>query len=200
MRPRHLLLHMAALFILSACVGSPSQPTNFYLLASSEGTTEGAELEKGKSVLLGPVALPAYLDRPQIVTQNSPNRLKLSELDQWAEPLQDSLQRVMIENLSRQLKTENIYSFPASMRPGPDIYQLAIQFTDIRMTQDGVTRIKVRWSLHNNLDGRPLIREGKEYQNQDSADFEGYARSLSKLLEELSKELAQTVRQAALGS
>jgi len=48
---------------------------------------------------VGPVTLPPYLDRSQIVMSDRANELNLAEFDQWAESLQTNFTRVLGENL-----------------------------------------------------------------------------------------------------
>src|SRR5262245_19194049 len=40
------------------------------------------------SIGVGPVIMPGYLDRTQIVTRSGPDRVKLASFHRWAEPLE----------------------------------------------------------------------------------------------------------------
>ena len=89
----------ASLLVMSGCASTP--PTRFYVLPalSSADTTSGVSTAKRELTIgVGPVTLPAYLDRPQIVTRASRAKLNLADFDQWAASLQDSLPRVLAEN------------------------------------------------------------------------------------------------------
>lgn len=61
---------------------------------------------------VGPVSFPEYLDRSQIVSRTSANRLELAEIDIWAEPLGESFARTLTENLSGLLATERCVLHP----------------------------------------------------------------------------------------
>lgn len=200
MMSKRPFITLAAALLLAGCVGSPSQPTRFYMLSAGEAGNEGPSLPTGKSVLLGPVTLPGYLDRPQLVTHTSDNKLALSELDQWAEPLHDNLKRVLIDNLSAALNTEQVYAYPAALRPGPDVYQIALDISEIRFSPEGDVILKARWSLFNALDGKPLLREGKTYRSQNGGDHEANAAALSLLVSELARDLSETANSVALAS
>ena len=76
-------------------------PTRFYLLPTLTDVSSPAAMgERALTIGVGPVTLPPYLDRPQIVTRASRAQLHLAELDQWAASLQDTVARVLAENLS----------------------------------------------------------------------------------------------------
>src|SRR5512145_2636751 len=92
------LLAIAAVCVLAAlavgCASTP--PSRFYTLsATSAATKTSSEL----SVAVGPVSVPAVVDRPQIVVSLGPNQVRLEEFDRWALPLQINIARVVAENL-----------------------------------------------------------------------------------------------------
>ena len=108
------LLSLVILIPVCGCLGR-SQPTRFYLLQSiagipAEKTAEGKS--DGLRIGVGPLTIPEYVDRPQIVTLVGPHELDLADLDQWAEPLKESVPRVLGENLSILLSTQHIYLYP----------------------------------------------------------------------------------------
>jgi hypothetical protein len=102
---------VVGLMLLAACATGTSAPSRFYVLAPLEAPEAEPQLAPGERCLaigIGPVEIPAYLDRPQIVTRLSNNELNLAEFDKWAEPLRDNLIRVLAENISSLLCTEPI--------------------------------------------------------------------------------------------
>src|SRR3546814_5086338 len=96
------LLGLVLLFV-TGCAGS--LPTRHYLLESMAPTTVD-ETEEDAVIAVAPVTLPAYLDRPDIVTRSTDNRLELADFDEWAEPLDDNITQVHAENLGHPLRTE----------------------------------------------------------------------------------------------
>jgi uncharacterized lipoprotein YmbA len=65
---------------------------------------------------IGPVTLPKYLDRPQIVTFTSPYALNVVEFDRWAEPLESTFVRVLAENLALLLPRAHVVVSPCRAR------------------------------------------------------------------------------------
>ena len=84
---RNLHLSLVAIFvsisllILGGCLGKGTQePTRLYMLqplASSETDTEAGAVDDTFSLRVGPIRLPEYLNRPQIVTRTDENKIQL---------------------------------------------------------------------------------------------------------------------------
>ena len=103
------------LLISGSCALRSSATTKFYILSPLVQPVVEKQDEKGKkckTIGIGPLDLPGYLDRPEIVTRVNPDELELAELDNWAEPLKDNITRVLAENISRLLCTEDVVIFP----------------------------------------------------------------------------------------
>ena len=101
------------LLILSGCCRT--QTARFYTLNTlTDRPTEEQRVasELGVAVGLGPIQLPEYLDRPQIVTRVSPNEIRFAEFHRWAAPLGGDFSNILAENLSILLATERIALYP----------------------------------------------------------------------------------------
>ena len=61
---------------------------------------------------LGPLTLPQYLDRPDIVTRAGANQMRLGDFSQWAEPLEPLLTRIMAEDLYALLGAKDVIPIP----------------------------------------------------------------------------------------
>src|SRR5512145_1644163 len=82
--------------------GCASQPSRFYLLsAMPDNITASPAMsnQQAPTIGVGPITLPRYVDRPQIVTRTGPYEIKLAEFDRWAEGLDANFSRVLAENL-----------------------------------------------------------------------------------------------------
>ena len=100
---------LAAFIAAAGCAKGP--PPDFYILNAATGESI-AGAQRGIAVGVGPIDLPAHLNRSQIVTRATDNQLNLSESHQWAEPLKDSVSRVLVMNLSNMLDTNRVYVIP----------------------------------------------------------------------------------------
>ena len=143
---------------------------------------------------LGPIKLPDYLDRSQIVTRTSPNKLHLAELDQWAEPLQDNVTRVLTENLSVLLSTDAIVRYPWKRSQEID-YRIAIEVTRFDTEASGETSLIARWRILTG-DGKEVLAARKSRFNHsvDVKNYESIVSGLSKNLGDLSRDIAETIK------
>ena len=102
----HRLTATAALCIfVGLAAGCASPASRFYTLsAATAPTTTSSNL----SIVVGPVSVPAVVDRPQIVVTTGPNQVRPEEFNRWAAPLQNSIARVVAENLVAMLGTPRV--------------------------------------------------------------------------------------------
>ncbi len=175
---------------LGGCTTTP--PTNFYVLtplpsAETLGLTTVAA--GGPSIGIGPVTLPQYLDRPQIVSRLSRARLNLGEFDQWAAPLKDIVASVLAENLSMLMSTDHIAVYPWPRSTTID-YQIMVDVTRFDGEMGGEVLLLVRWSIVGN-DGKELVKKKSRFKQQvASSDYEATVTAMRRALEALSREMA----------
>ena len=80
----------AALVFASGCASTP--PSRFYTLSA---VAVPAAAPSNVSVAVGPVSVPADVDRPQFVVSAGPNQVRLDEFNRWASPLQNGISHVV---------------------------------------------------------------------------------------------------------
>jgi uncharacterized protein len=61
---------------------------------------------------VGPIDLPTYLDRPQIVTRSGEYTLAINDFDRWAGPLDEEIQRMLLNSLEEALPGAEVLAFP----------------------------------------------------------------------------------------
>jgi uncharacterized lipoprotein YmbA len=109
-----LRLTACALLAASGCtlLRPPVDRSRFYILTSIAGD-EPARVGKPITLGVGPVHLPDYLDRPEVVIRTGPNQIELSPTDPpGRSPSRGGFRRVFADNLSRLIATERIPAVP----------------------------------------------------------------------------------------
>jgi uncharacterized lipoprotein YmbA len=187
------LVVLAAL--CGGCFGS-SKSSSFYTLNSvvqAAGEAPLADL----SLVVGPLALPEYLDRPQIVTRRTPNRLRVDEFHRWAGSLKGEALRVVAENLSRLLGTAGVVAYPneASGRPG---YRVSLEVRRFDGVLDDQVVLDVRWTLES-VAPYKLLAQRRTHLTEpiQQDDAEHLVAAQSRLLGRLSQEIARSLRRLA---
>jgi uncharacterized protein len=186
-----LHLAVAVLLVVAGCSQSP--PTEFYTLSSMQLPPGGSS--NPKSVVgVGPVTLPDYLDRPQIVTRASGNRVMLADFDSWIEPIDSMFTRVLVQNLSVLLASDNVISLP-QRRATPLDYQVEIDVSRFDADATGRAVLDARWWVYGK-DGEQLIEEGRSTIVEpavDPSDYEAVVASMSKAMGAMSNDIAGVI-------
>ncbi|MCP5159664.1 MAG: membrane integrity-associated transporter subunit PqiC [Gammaproteobacteria bacterium] len=186
---------IAGLFLLVGCGSTP--PTEFYTLNPLSASLQTAQTEVSRSDItigVGPITLPEFLDRPQIVTRTTANRLNVDEFHRWGGSLQEDFARVLVENLSRLLATNRVSVYP-SPEPLHLLYRIVI---DVQQFDGhlgvGVT-LNAVWTLLDENADKPLINKRFErFAPVTSSDYEALVAAHSTALAALSHELADAIR------
>ena len=157
-----------------------ADPSHFYVL---EPTPSPVKTEGHIAIQVAPVAIPAYLERPQIVTRVGEDEIKFAEWDRWAECLRAGIRRVVSENLKQKLA-----SLP---KKEEEVYRLYLQVLHFEGTINQEVVFEVRWHLET-LKRKRIYSGGKEtITKPTSGGYSGYVRALSDCLEVFSEEVAQ---------
>jgi len=104
----------ALAILLGGCFGT-SRNAKFYTLApvaGEEANPSGDAGAGGRTVGLGPILLPPYLDRPQIVTRVNASEVRFDEFHRWAAPVDEQVREVLLENLSTLLRGDRVVPYP----------------------------------------------------------------------------------------
>lgn len=194
-------LILAALVALAGCSSAP--PTSYYTLASvppASGAAAAPVLAGPAPVVaVGPVTLPDYIDRPQIVTRTSAYALALASDAQWGGPLVDMLPRTLTEDVAMRLTDARVVSFPQVSGAGFD-YRVSVDISRFDVTTDGLATLAARWQVYDRTAQRAVtVTEATFTQQAKGSGYEAYAAALSATLAELSGRLAAAV-EAARGS
>ena len=189
-RPVGLLL---ALFI-AGCAGSP--PTNLYTLSAAPSADTRSPQSTPAVVAVGPVILPDYIDRPQIVTRKSAYQLELAAYDQWAAPLYDMLPRVLVEDVGLRLPSDRVVAFPQIGDASFD-YRIAVDVSRFDVDATGEATLAARWQLYARSTAQALLVADETLQRRiEGQGYDAYAAALSGVLADLGDRIAREVNSA----
>jgi uncharacterized lipoprotein YmbA len=189
----------ASLTLLTGCLGL-QQPSRFYILntsPSAESPSPSVPVASGPAIGLGPLTLPKYVDRPQIVTRTSPYELNFAEFDRWAEPLEVNFLHAMAEELSRQIPTDRIALFPWPPSMLVD-YQVTVDVTEFYVQTGGQSSLVALWSIFK-PDGREVLvsRKSRFGAPVGTQDYGAMVAAMSQTVADLSREIAGELRMLA---
>jgi uncharacterized protein len=193
---RSLSLVLLCILIFTAAGCGTTGPSKFYVLNALAGPETGTGLDTtrpGIAVGVGPVKIPEYLDRLQIVTRSTMSSLRLAEFERWAEPLEKSIPRILAENLSTLLGSDQV-----AIHPWPNAlqveYQVVVEVNRLDGTLGENALLDARWTLLADKGKRIVVRKNSTISEPVSGgSYEGLVMAQSRTLARLAQEIARTI-------
>jgi uncharacterized lipoprotein YmbA len=185
----HSIIIGLSLLILTGCAST--ETPRYYLLNALPGET-GTQAPC-VSLGVGPIKLPEYLNRPQIVTRATTNELILSQFDRWAEPLHDTFSRVLAENMTRLLCTKSVSIYP--WKASTDI-DYRVEAEVVRMDGDlgREASLEVWWAIWGGAEKKVLIsKQSRLREPVATKDYEALVQAQSRLLTTFSQEVSEAI-------
>ena len=187
--------------IIAGCslgILEPSKdPSQFYVLtainspASAPITYSAGSAHNEISIGLGPVKFPAYLAREEIVTRTSANKVDISDIERWAEPLDKNFVTVLAQDLGSQLGA-HVKTFPW-YRPSNLDYQIALDISRFDTDTTGTAQLMGRWDIED-PDGNAILNSGEINITDAAQTGETKAATLSRAVGDLGTQLAGAIR------
>ena len=170
------------------CAATP--PSRFYTLSA---TTAPTATSSNFSVAVGPVSVPAVVDRPQIVVSTSANQVALDEFNRWASPLQNNISRVVADNLVALLGTPRVTLFPQTLSADAD-YRAAIEVQSFGSAPGEAATLDAVWSVRRAKDGKTETGRTTAREALQEKGYDALAAAHSRALAQLSRDIATAVR------
>lgn len=188
-----VLCALAVLLAITGCATN-SQPVRYFTL---EPVVEPASSPPIAAVVaVGPVDVPDYLDRPQIVTRRGGNELLFDEFNRWGGPLDDEVNRLLVRHLGKALGRTQVLSYPSRLAASWDL-RVVIELKRFDGKVGGDVLLLVNWSLMDEALGEPLLTRQGEYVTSSEAGggYAAYVQALSRLAGQLAEDLADAARE-----
>jgi uncharacterized lipoprotein YmbA len=195
--PRALPFALAAL-ILAGC--AMSKPAKFYQLDPLQiraPIAPEAAREDRLVVALGPVSLPDYLERPQIVTRAGRNELTISEFERWAGSLEGDVARVLVEDLSGALTDDGVSVVRYTPHRGgqaPPSCRVEVHVEQFEGTFGDSVVLKAQWQVFAGIDPVLRRRESLIRKEIDGSSYAALAVAMSRAIERLSQDIGEAIR------
>lgn len=173
-----------ALGVTAGCSTPP--PSRFYTLAATATSTSQ---QSTLVIAVGPVTVPADVDRPEFVVSAGPNEVRLDDFNRWASPLQDSLSRAIAENLVAILGTPRVVRFPQTLATEPD-YRVAVEVRTFESTPGKSAVLDAVWTVRRSKDGKTHTGRTSARETVSESGFDALAAAHSRAVARLSQDIA----------
>lgn len=188
---------VAAGLALAGCARSAH--ARFYQLdpTSARDLATPAEARQGSLVVaVGPLGVPDYLDRPQIVTRTGKNELELAEFDRWIGPLENDLARVLAENIAAQLPPERFFVVrwsPLLETQLPVASRVEVRVERFEGALGGPVVLRAQWGLFSRRAGMVFRAESTITEPVSSPTYAALVNAMSKAAAKLSEEIVARI-------
>ena len=166
-----------AALALAACASTP--PSRFFTLSGAAAPTSPSS---AMSIVVGPVTIPAVVDRPEIVVTVAPNEVWLDEFNRWASPLQDAIAVAAAADLGAELSTARATSIVQSAVDAD--YRVTVEVQRFESAPGSYALLDAVFTVRRTVDaklatGRTTVREtvaDKSYDTLAAAHSRAVAR------------------------
>ncbi len=184
---------------LAGCAGS-NTPENFFVLNDGAivQSTAPADAQSLPGIVVSAVTVPELVDRPQIVTRDSSNRVIVSEQNLWAEPVRSGIARTLATRLSRALseagQPAQVGAYPQTSIANPAL-RITVDVIRFDAVSNGEAVIEALWSIRRPADG--LVRTGRvlAWSPISGTSYEAIVQSWNEALRMMDRDIAAAVLQ-----
>lgn len=190
-----LMVAIMLVFFLSACMRG-NKSVQFYRLNAGVAMIDAVQVDESTNqavVGLGPIRIPDYLNRPQMVVAISDNQYQLSEEHRWAERLDQNISLALAKFLPSQLGSNRIVRYPWAQRQIVD-YQVSIDIIEFNIDALGRSRLTAQW-LIKRKDQSDISRRFDYQVPASTTDYDVMVSAQSACLTKLGQDIAVTLRQ-----
>lgn len=198
MRVRTRLITVSAvlLLMLSACGSSP--PVRFYSLNPIDADYR-QDPDDSVMLGLGPLRIPDYLNRSQIVTRDVAAEMRVDEYSRWTESLAISLHRIVSTDVDNLLQGVVVVMFPyeAVVRTQLD-YRLVGDVNRFDADSTGKVVLEIQWGIIDK-DAKmvvPVRRNRYQAQATTVGDLGAVVTAMNDALSQFSRDIASKLQPA----
>jgi uncharacterized lipoprotein YmbA len=180
--------------LAAGCGSTPS--SRFYTL---NGTATPATTSSNLSLVVGPVSVPAAVDRPEIVVSTGANQVVLDEFNRWVSPLGDNISRAVAENLVALLGTPRVTLFPQALSAEAD-FRVTVEVQRFESTPGESAMLDAVWGVRRAKDGKGETGRTTVRETMPQKSYDALVAAHSRAVGRLSQDIAAAVQALARGA
>ena len=182
--------------VLNGCVSLSESPTPRFYIPDSVVKAQPVEkfkINSGTIIAVGPIKIPEYQDRPQMVTKNKDGTFKFAQFDRWGEPLDSVLARLFSENLAVMLPAASFQSFPCNFAIPLD-YQVIVDIIQLDSELEKDMVVIAQWSIIDARNRKMLLTKRSYLAKAiNPHNYSGLSQALGEACASLSREIAENL-------
>ena len=180
---------LATTLLVTTMTGCSRSPTVVFYTLTEIPSTTGSSKTVAYEMLVGPVILPDVLDRPQLVTRASDNRVRVLQQQVWAAPLKSEVPRVLAANLN-QLLPEAAVTVEPQPATGRPLWRVAVEIQRFDATPGSAVSLEALWSVQGAPGTEPKIGYSVLREPVSGPGYDALVAAHAAAIEALSREIA----------
>jgi hypothetical protein len=192
--PLALRLGLVAGALAVGCLGGGTPP-EFFALRPTHTVAGGVSAASGSGlgIAIGPIDIPRYLDRPEMVTRDGMHRLDVWDEHRWGGSLRTDILRVMSDDLGTLLGTTHVAVYPTEPLFRVD-YRVLLDVLEFEGVLARSVILRARWTVVSAaVDRAPILEDFRVEQPVASPSWDDLAAAQSAALGALSGEIAAKI-------
>jgi len=169
--------------------GCSSPAAHFYTLSATAVPVASASK---LSVAVGPVSVPAAVDRPQMVVSTGANQVSIDEFNRWAAPVQDNLARVIAEDLVALLGTPRVTLYP-TLAADVD-FRVQVEVRNFESAPGKYALLDAVWTVRRMKDGKSETGRSSVRETITDSGYDALAAAHSRAVARMTQDIADALR------
>ncbi len=191
---------VALLVLVAGCSTSPN--SRRYVFAPGEGWRTVAVRDVATSdyeVRFAPVRMPAYLERPQIVTRLNDAEIKIDQFHRWGIPLDVIIAEVLGASIGREVPKAYVDVKP-SRSTSYEGYHVVIDVVRLDGFLGGEVELIAQWRVNQVGETNRMVaqRLSRYETTMKSEKYEEYVEAVRLNIDSLGKEIAGVIGNGSL--
>ncbi len=201
--PRRAGALFVCLAVLAGCAGSGGNERFFALTDGAVVVTSAAGQQAGAlpGIVISAVTIPELVDRPQIVTRDSTDRVVVSEQNLWAESIKSGIARTLAARVGRAMAEAGVPvqvgAYPQNSIADPAL-RITVDVVRFDAVPNGEAVVDVLWSIRRPADD--LIVTGRSVASSPIAGigYEAIVRGWNDALATVDADIAAHVHDVGI--
>ena len=187
-----LMIAAALVALVAACGSSP--PVRYYGLEPAQTAAETSG-DASVIVALGPLRIPEYLQRSQIVTRSGGAERVVDDFSRWAEPLDEAIHSVVASNVDSLLDEVAVIAYPYIVGVAADRWVVG-HIERFDADRQGNVQLSVQWGILDKERKNLVIPRRSRYDARATpgADAEAMVQAMNTVLAQFSRDIANEVK------
>jgi uncharacterized lipoprotein YmbA len=183
---------------VTGCLGT-SRPSRFYTLSPVQISDAPRSSATDATLAIGPVEIPAYVDRQQIVTRNGTNELVVAEFDRWGGSLDSEISGALVATLRERLASQRVAVAPwrsAILSGTSASYRTAVSVSRFDGIPGQSVVLQGRWELIAQGGGKEEsfgVREATVTEKIEGEGYDALVAAMQRALVRFGQQMADTV-------